>query len=602
MFKNLNSALTLSAIMAIGGLSTAAATGDPVAIPTPAGTFIDWNNCDFNGTSGKVENNGDNIGSTGENTNVTFNLVSEAEGTYQFTIATGHKGTAYMDISISTAECDTLFKAVHKMENTGSWSPSTTSKFYTPVLPAGNYILTLKARDLEGSNYAGNWGRLALYSDDVDNSEHIPGTVTIAKSTLIGGARNEGQNIGYVKNGCGTSNEITVDQAGVYAMTLPVSRYGDGVLNVTVTNQSNVVEAETNWTLPAESPNYTEHVINLEGELTTGRKVLKLVFNANHGGFIANYKDMVLEKIADHCATFRGVAIDGQDVTAGEGYDWNCNLPLDFAATTTVKTNANANAIITATAVDGDGNAVAVTNNGDGTFTLPTPAGSTQTIVTFNVAAEEGVLVFNDTYTLRLYRIGDIIVNSLTIDEVNAPAELLEALNASGTDITATLSDWIFTAEPTIVATFADNSKVTATGSVNGTEGTFTFKGEAGSKSKNYTINVAGFHIYNAAENDEMVKLVYDSSLNQADGSWSNGSYSLNPANDGWGGTQFKFKNNTEITLSVPTNVVIKQIKFTNLKDNYTPGTIGYVTSEGATVYLPTATYFRNGDGAEKNI
>ena len=229
--------------------------------------------------------------------------------------------------------------------------------------------------------------------------EHIPGTVTIAKSDLIGGARNEGQNIGYVKDGCGTSNEITVDQAGVYAMTLPVSRYGDGVLNVTVTDQNNGVEAETNWTLPAESSNYTEHVINLEGELTTGRKVLKLVFNANHGGFIANYKDMVLEKIADHCATFRGVAIDGQDVTAGEGYDWNCNLPLDFAATTTVKTNANANAIITATAVDGDGNAVAVTDNGDGTYTLPHPEGSTQTIVTFNVSAKEGVVVFHDTYT-----------------------------------------------------------------------------------------------------------------------------------------------------------------------------------------------------------
>ena len=602
MLKKFNSALTLSAIMAIGGLSAAAASGDPVSIPTPAGTFIDWNNCDFNGTSGKVENNGDNIGSTGENTNVTFNLVSEEESSYQFTIATGHKGTAYMDISISTADCDTLFKAVHKMENTGSWTPSTTSKFYTPALPAGSYILTLKARDLEGSNYAGNWGKLALYNDFADNSEHIPGTVTIAKSDLIGGARNEGQNIGYIKDGCGTSNEITVDQAGVYAMTLPLSRYGDGVLNVTVTDQNNGVEAETNWPIPAESSNYTEHVINLEGELTTGRKVLKLVFNAGHGGFIANYKDMVLEKIADNCATFRGVAIDGQDVTAGEGYNWNCNLPLDFNATTTIKTNANANAIITATAVDGEGNAVAVTDNGDGTYTLPTPEGSTQTIVTFNVSAKEGVVVFHDTYTLRLYRIGDIIINALTIDEVDAPAELLAALNASGTDVTATLSDWIFTAEPTIVATFTDNSKVTATCSVNGAEGTLTFKGEEGSKRKNYTINVSGFHFYTAADNDEMVKLVYDSSLNQADGSWSNGSYSLNPANDGWGGTQFKFKNNTEITLSVPANVVIKQIKFTNLKDNYTPGTIGYVTSEGATVYLPTATYFRNGDGAEKNI
>lgn len=602
MFKKLHSALTLAAMLAVGALTASAATGDPVSIPTPAGEFIDWNNGDFNGTSGKIENNGANIGSTGANTTVTFNLVSNADGKYQFTVATGHKGTAYMDITIADKGNQPVFTAVHKIENTGSWTPSTTSKFDTPLLPAGNYTLTLQARDLEGSNYAGNWGRLALYDGNVDNTEHIPGTVTIAKATMVGGARNEGQNIGYVKDGCGSSNEITVDEAGVYAMTLPLSRYGDGILNVTVTDQTNGVEAETNWAVPADAANYAEQTINIEGELTTGKKVLKLVFNASHGGFIANYKDMVFEKIADHCATFRGVAIDGQDVTAGEGYDWNCNLPLDFAATTTLKVNANANAILTATAVDGQGNAVTVTDNGDGTFTLPTPEGSTETIVTFKVSAAEGVLVFRDTYTIRLYHIGDIIINALTIDDVDAPAELLAALNAEGTDVTATLSDWIFTAEPKIVATFADNSKVTATGTVNGANGTFTFRGEAGSKNKNYTINVAGFHIYSADAADEMVKLVYDSALNRADGSWSNGSYTLNPANDGWGGTQFKFKNNTEITLSIPSNVVIKQIKFASLKDNYTPGTVGYVTSEGATVYLPTAAYFKNGDGAEKDL
>ncbi|WP_438638327.1 hypothetical protein [Muribaculum intestinale] len=43
-----------------------------------------------------------------------------------------------------------------------------------------------------------------------------------------------------------------------------MSRYGDGVLNVTVTDQNNGVEAETNWTLPPNRPNYTEHVITLE--------------------------------------------------------------------------------------------------------------------------------------------------------------------------------------------------------------------------------------------------------------------------------------------------------------------------------------------------
>ncbi len=603
MFKNLHYALTLSAIMAFGALSASAATGDPVSIPTSPKTFIDWNNATITGA--KIENNGANIGSTGASTEVVFNLVSTSDGAYTMTIATGHKGTAYMDITLSDQSGKDVFTGVHKIENTGSWTPSTTSTFDIPTIPAGSYTLTLKPRDLVDSNYAGNWGNLALYDANADNTEHIPGAVTIANASLIGGARNEGQNIGYIKDGCGTSHEITVDQEGVYAMTLPLSKYGDGILNITVTDKATkAVEAETHWTIPAESANYTPQTINVEGELTTGGKTLKLIFNASHTGFIANYKDMSFEKIADHCATFRGVTIDGQEVTAGEGYDWNCNLPLDYtSANTTLKVNTNDNTVVTATATDGQGNAVAVTDNGDGTFSIPTPAGSTETIVTFNVAGKaDDVLVFRDTYTIRLYHIGDIIINALTIDDVDAPAELIAALNAAGDNISASLTDWIFTAEPTIVATFADNSKATATGSVNGAEGTFTFKGTAGDRTKTYTINISGFHFYSQAEGDEMVKLVYDSALNQADGSWSNGSYTLNPCGDGWGGTQFKFKNNTEIELSIPSNVVIKQIKFTNLKDNYTPGTIGYVTSGDATVYLPTATYFRNGDGVEKNV
>ncbi|WP_295730541.1 hypothetical protein [uncultured Muribaculum sp.] len=238
MFKNLHSSLTLAAVMTLMPMTVSAAAGDPVSIPTPAGEFIDWNNGDFNGTSGKVENNGGNIGSTGAGTTVTFNLVSSAEGAYQMTIATGHKGTAYMDVTISDAAGNRVFADVHKIENTGSWTPSTTSNFDIPAIPAGSYTLTLAARDLEGSNYAGNWGKLALYDASSDNTEHIPGTVSIARSTLIGGARNEGQNIGYVKDGCGTSNEITVDEAGVYAMTIPLSKYGDGTITATVTDKA----------------------------------------------------------------------------------------------------------------------------------------------------------------------------------------------------------------------------------------------------------------------------------------------------------------------------------------------------------------------------
>ncbi|WP_438638328.1 hypothetical protein [Muribaculum intestinale] len=82
----------------------------------------------------------------------------------------------------------------------------------------------------------------------------------------------------------------------------------------------------------------------------------------------------------------------------------------------------------------------------------PHPEGSTQTIVTLNVSAKEGVVVFHDTYTLRLYRIGDHHHQRSHYRRGRCSAELLAALNASGTDVTATLSDWIFTAEPTIVA------------------------------------------------------------------------------------------------------------------------------------------------------
>lgn len=577
------------------------AKADEVLIPTATGTYIDWSL----GTveNANVENNGTNIGSTGEKTKVVFNLKSEKAGKYMLTIATGHKGHAFMDLVLTDAEGNTVLTGVHEIMNTGSWTPSTESKFYTPELPAGSYVLTMTPRDLTGSNYAGNWGKLALYDASVDNTEHIPGVVHTSRASMIGGARDEGQNIGYIKDGCGSSNEITVDEPGVYSMTLDMARYGDGVLTVSVNDAvTGALEGETKWPLPETWAGYAPQTINIEGELTKGHKILKVVFNANHGGFIANYKDMTFAKIADKCAVFRGVTIDGQDVTVGEGYDWNVNLPLAYGETTVIKPIVNSNAIVTASAVNGDGNEVEVVKNADGTFSLPTPAGSTATVVTFNVAAEEGVLVFRDSYTLRLYHIGDIILTSLVIDDTEAPAELLDALNVKGETAEASLNDWIFTASPVIVGTFADNSKVTADIALDGDKATATFKGEAGSKTKAYTINLSGFHIYSATEGDEAVKIAYDPSLNQADGSWSNGSYTINPVNDGWSGTQFKFKNNTEITFSVPSNVVIKQIKFARLKDNYNPGTIGYVRSEGATVYCPTSTAFKVGDGAEKDV
>lgn len=598
--KKLKPMLVLSMLSAAFGLS--AASGDVVTIPTPAGEYIDWNNAIMENC--KVENNGGNVGSTGAGTKVVFNLQSATDGSYEVNISTGHKGTANLNLVITDAAGETVFTAVHQISNTGSWTPSVAGKFLTPQLPAGDYTLTMTPSDLEGSNYAGNWGNLALYDGNVDNTEHIPGVVTIAKASMVGGARNEGQNIGYIKDGCGSQNDITVDDAGVYSVTTEIARYGDGVATFTITDAiTGALEAETKWTIPADQPGaYTPVTVNLEGNLNTGRKVFKLVFNASHGGFIANYKDFTFEKIAEQCAVFRGVEIEGKTVTAGDGYDWNCNLPVEFEdAATVIRPVANDAALITATAVDGDGNAVEVVKNSDGTFSVPTPAPSTETVVTFNVTATEGVLVFRESYTLRLYHIGDILLRSLTIDGVDAPSAMFEALNVPGESASYDLTDWVFTASPRIVAVFADGNSVVADGSIDGTDGVFTFTGVAGSKQKNYTVNISGFNIYTPDENDEFVKLVYDGSQVNND-VWSNGLYTIAPNGDGWGGKQFKFKNNTEITLTVPSNVIVKQLKFAQLKDNYKPGDVKYVKAGDATVYKPTAAHFGNGDGAEKDL
>ncbi|MDE6125772.1 MAG: hypothetical protein K2G30_02345 [Muribaculaceae bacterium] len=98
------------------------------------------------------------------------------------------------------------------------------------------------------------------------------------------------------------------------------------------------------------------------------------------------------------------------------------------------------------------------------------------------------------------------------------------------------------------------------------------------------------------------MKLAYDSALNQADGSWSNGLYTIRNTNDGWGGTQFKFKPGTH-TLEVPANVVVKQLVFAKLGDNYASGKVAGVTSEGASaVWMPTKSEFTNGEENRYNL
>ncbi|WP_438638329.1 hypothetical protein [Muribaculum intestinale] len=104
---------------------------------------------------------------------------------------------------------------------------------------------------------------------------------------------------------------------------------------------------------------------------------------------------------------------------------------------------------------------------------------------------------------------------------------------------------------------------MTATGSVNGAEGTFHLQGRGKARRAKTIQSTYRIPLLHRADNDEMVKLVYDSSAQSGRRLVEQRFIQPQSCNDGWGGTQFKFKNNTNTLIRTANVVIIKQIKFT---------------------------------------
>lgn len=125
-----------------------------VEIPTTAGSYIDWNNCDITG-DGKIENNGANIGSTKASTVASFAIQNTIEQDYILTFAMGSKNAAKMKVTLTDGSNKTILEKDIDIENTGNWTPSQVTNLPIDALPIGTY--TLKFAVTEASNYAGNW-------------------------------------------------------------------------------------------------------------------------------------------------------------------------------------------------------------------------------------------------------------------------------------------------------------------------------------------------------------------------------------------------------------------------------------------------------------
>lgn len=174
------------ALAMFSGITASAAT--KFTIPTNDGEYIDLRWADVEGANVEGAPGPDQcFGSTGENTVVTFSFENTVEQPYTFTMATGHKGTCVIDVTLKDASGTTVASGKHNVVNTQSWARTTAFKMLIEnPLPKGDYTLELRPSNLAGSNYAGNWGKMAFYAGIVDNRDHVPGAVSLGKGNYVG--------------------------------------------------------------------------------------------------------------------------------------------------------------------------------------------------------------------------------------------------------------------------------------------------------------------------------------------------------------------------------------------------------------------------------
>ena len=548
-----------------------------VDIPTKAGNYISWN--DATGSHFTVENNGANVGSTGKNTTLSFNVNNTQQQDYLLTFKTGSKMEAQMKVTLTDALGNVALDRNVKIENTNSWSPTVQHQFILEQLQRGTYTLKFTVTQTTG-NYAGNWGDLAFYT--LDNIDAIPGKLALANGSYGGGVVNEGANVGYIRDGGMASYTFKNTQEGVYMLAMEVARYGTGGnVDITVSDaETQTVEAQTTYTVAADAPgSYTPVAIALPGEIAKGLHTLTFRFH-DGSGYICNYREVELRYYAKHLATINGISISGQTVTSGDDTDWQCNLPASYNEPTTTFKVEKSFGTVSCTSPG-----IEITDLGDGTFSIPTPARGEAAIIKMALTADEdaGAAAPKREYTLRLFHIGDITMTNLSID--GTAVDLTEAINQP--PYKATFNGNIYTQLPKVVARFIDGTTVNGQcTAVDGTEATYTIDGKMGDDTRTYQLTVCGLHLYNKGENDQTVTLKYTGAGKNNNG-WSDGLYAISRIGDGWENSSFKMDTGS-YTLSVPANVVVKQLILKDFNANYNGGELTDVASQGAKAWIPT--------------
>lgn len=593
---------TIKSILA-AMLLTVASVATATNIPLSVGTYLTTSE---SVTTGTINNNdGGNLGGIYKGATATFTLTNTSAQEMVLTFLTGNNNDSHPTVSVTASDGDSYSFAsgtVAIEKTAGSWTPSVLHVFDLGTVPAGTISLTF-AFDNE-SSYVGNLGSIGVYNKTayLATMDAIPGSIDLTKGTYNGPkTEHENTNVGYVQAGGTAAYTFYNNIEGGYNLNLDIYRYNTGgTLNVKIVDLSTgEADYNDNLTIASDAPaSYTTNTISI-AKIKQGYKTMKFTFS-DGSSYICNYKNIAF--------AYNGVAaevsdytIEGQTVTAGTTTDYLCNLPVSYDATTTFTISAT-NGTIAVTAVDDAASAVTVTDNGDGTYSIPTPDLNHYAIITTTLTPNEGAAATKTTYTLKLFRIGIMSLTAVTINSVSV--DVLDAIN-TGDAYTATYSA-CYTTAPTIAAVQIDGENATVDDpSISGSTYTYAIHGSmaGGTITRDYTLVLDNVHVY-AATGDEISVNIKANEGTIESNVWTNGIYTFATTSlDSY--NQFFKMNGDSYTLSVPADVVVKQIIFKDCSNNYAgnDARVTAVTSAGATTYIPVENkYYHDSEGSKHDI
>ena len=595
-----NNLTKIFAVMAMSVMTVAAMATD---IPLSIGTYLTTSDA---ATTGTINNNdGGNLGSIQKTATATFTLTNASAQEMVLCFLTGNNNSSNptVTVTLNDGSGDFYTTGAVSVPNIGGWTPATKHVFDLGTVPAGT--ISLKFYFDNESSYVCNLGSIGVYSKSayLATLDEMPGDITLNKGTYQTARIEGGGNVGYMSNGASAYYpSLYASYEGTATLNIGMVHYGDGTLNVQITDLSTgTVEVNENLDITSAVCSGLENPTAFElGDITAGFKSLKLTVSTA-ASYLCNYKALSLA-IDGTRASITDATIDGQTTTTGSTTDWICYLPYVYSPANTTIAVTPENGTVAAAAVDDESEAVTVTADGNN-FTIPTPANGKYTDVTFTLTPDDGYTAPKSTYTYRVYRIGEISLTSVTVDGV--AVDVLTDINNSETSYTATVTS-CYTTAPTVAAVQVDEANATVGDpSIDGSTYTYTIHGSmaGGTITRDYTLVLNNVHVYAATGDEESVNIKNNEGTRESN-TWSNGVYSLATTSlDGY--NQYFKMNGDDYTISLPADVVVKQLILKECSNNYSgnDARLLSVTLTGATAYIPVENkLYHDSEGAKHDI